>query len=79
MSKNFVRDNGVVNGVVVLILAAELRVQLWHMIQFRNKKGAVKVGKRGAFLGTFRFIGLYKKVLYTTVSSVLLQSAFSGE
>ncbi len=23
--------------------------------------------KRGAFLGTFRFVGLYKKVLYTTV------------
>ncbi len=29
-------------------------------------KGVV-VFVHGAFLGTFRFVGLYKKVLYTTV------------
>ncbi len=27
----------------------------------------LSIAAHGAFLGTFRFVGLYKKVLYTTV------------
>ncbi len=46
-----------------------MRVGVKHIINM-EEEGAIDCASNtlhGAFLGTFRLVGLYKKVLYTTV------------
>ncbi len=43
------------------------RMKLIALGGVNRYKDVRTVGLHGAFLGNFRFVGLYKKVLYTTV------------